>query len=184
MYPRVKVRMVDLQDEDDELYPPLTNSKKEARPFKSSIAEKENNHGCDSSPLLVARVVLQNTPQSVSSNKGSKKPTVHPRSTAVLRPRAVLSSPDNDNLIGKRNKLIDSRSSPGSGSSRKINFSGSSKIVTPVCRPKALTSTNSPKAKPQVTSTKTTISASKPTSINNAVAKKKKQQQQQELTNL
>ncbi|CAN1131472.1 hypothetical protein LINPERHAP2_LOCUS6420 [Linum perenne] len=184
MYPRVKVRMVDLHDEDDELYPPLTNSKKEARPFKSSIAEKENNHGCDSSPLLVARVVLQNTPQSVSSNKGSKKPTVHPRATAVLRPRAVLSSPDNDNLIGKRNKLIDSRSSPGSGSSRKINFSGSSKIVTPVCRPKALTSTNSPKAKPRVTSTSpTTISASKPTSINNGVAKKKKKQQQ-ELTNL
>ncbi|CAN0897654.1 hypothetical protein LINGRAHAP2_LOCUS19259 [Linum grandiflorum] len=189
MYQRVKVRM-GMHDghKGHGLHTLLTNSQDEVRPpFGTSVAaEKENHGGCDSSslssPPIVARVLMQTALPSVSSNKGSKTPTVDAKATAVLRPRAVLSSPDNDNLIGKRNKLIDSRTrtrtrtpSPSSAN-RKINFSHSSGKVMPVAadRPKTCTTSSAKSLQVSVTSTSTrTRTGSKPTSV--ALAKQKKQ---------
>ncbi|PON44370.1 hypothetical protein PanWU01x14_267590 [Parasponia andersonii] len=55
------------------------------------------------------------------------KPNV--RASSVPRPRAVLSSPDNDGMIGSRNKLVDKR---GSALKEKKVVPGRTKLIIPI----------------------------------------------------
>ncbi|GLU22296.1 hypothetical protein SLE2022_383840 [Rubroshorea leprosula] len=103
MYPKVKVRLE--QDKDDSgsiLSFALVES------FSSQ--EKENQWDSDSPPI-VARVTKAN---SISASKvvnnqknNGEERKLSERAASVPRPRAVLSSPDNDGMIGNRNRLND-----------------------------------------------------------------------------
>ncbi|XP_062079687.1 uncharacterized protein LOC133784283 [Humulus lupulus] len=110
MYPRVKVRA------QEDCFSPQIDSK----PTTTAQQEKENQNS-DSPLLPIARIlkayVLNSTMELNSASKVEKKRPVVKDSkpnlgaSSVPRPRAVLSSPDNDGLIGSRNKLLKERSS-------------------------------------------------------------------------
>ncbi|KAF4387051.1 hypothetical protein G4B88_024623 [Cannabis sativa] len=108
MYPRVKVRVEEFKEQEECLSP-------------QTQQEKENQSSV--SPLLpIARILkdyvlnstmdLNNSASKVEQKRGvvkESKPNL--KASLVSRPRAVLSSPDNDGLIGSRNKLVNERSS-------------------------------------------------------------------------
>ncbi|XP_024018433.1 uncharacterized protein LOC21398946 [Morus notabilis] len=120
MYPKVKVRA---SEQEDRLSP--QNDRKAELFFTSpefiSMEAKENR---SSSPLPIVRILKahaleeHSTKQLSSASKveNNRRPLVkdakpNVRACSVPRPRAVLSSPDNDGMIGSRNELINERRS-------------------------------------------------------------------------
>lgn len=124
MYPKVKVRV----HQQENHIPPQNDHRRlvvtKVSDESLSIPVKEIQ-GC--SPPLKPRVLKAYVPklpagQSLSSSKASTvvkskhlgkdaKPDVRAGSAVPPRPRAVLSSPDNDGMIGSVNKLSDKKAS-------------------------------------------------------------------------
>ncbi|KAL1329966.1 hypothetical protein AAHE18_12G080100 [Arachis hypogaea] len=88
MYPRLKVRTEDQDDDDD-----FSESDSESRVFLKFI---------DS---LHFEGILKNSKQV-----GERPKQIARSNSAALRPRAVLSSPENDELIGSINDLVNKES--------------------------------------------------------------------------
>ncbi|XP_059625197.1 uncharacterized protein LOC132268358 [Cornus florida] len=125
VYPKVKVKE---EDEDDPFnLHDGANSLPESKIFESppctlgSHVEEDNQN---QSPPSVAKIPETSVPKSKMTfkppSKGPGKISKHTkvvqedikpkvRDSSVLRPRAVLSSPDNDEMIGNKNKLISRR---------------------------------------------------------------------------
>ncbi|GLU08236.1 hypothetical protein SLE2022_251600 [Rubroshorea leprosula] len=116
IYPKVKVREQD-QDDGEELYDQKRGylmSLKDVQYLSLHDPAKENHFV---SPMLVARIPKSYVPDlvrdSVSAAQGVEKdnkgdqeenrPNI--RVSSIPPPRAVLSSPDNDEVIGNRNKI-------------------------------------------------------------------------------
>ncbi|GLT66270.1 hypothetical protein SLA2020_386430 [Shorea laevis] len=103
MYPKVKVRLE--QDRDDSGSVPFFE-------LVESFSSQEKENQWDSySPPIVARVTKAN---SISASKvvnnqknNGEERKLSGKAASVPRPRAVLSSPDNDGMIGNRNRLKD-----------------------------------------------------------------------------
>ncbi|KAI5566062.1 hypothetical protein BDE02_14G161900 [Populus trichocarpa] len=126
MYPKIKVRK---QEEDEESSPPNDHVSTPSLRVKSespsvegcgSHASEEENQS-DSSPSM-ARFAkpyfvrnLKARPFSASKGKLKDNRRIGENrklsfgAKSALRPRAVLSSPDNDGIIGKRNKWKNER---------------------------------------------------------------------------
>ncbi|PQQ17568.1 uncharacterized protein Pyn_26219 [Prunus yedoensis var. nudiflora] len=117
MYPKVKVR---LQEQDDYFFPQnhhrtllLTNASDE------SVPGKEIRSCSPPSTAITKKAYVSKLPgHSISSSKeensrnpGKATKPADARACSILRPRAVLSSPENDGMIGSRNKLVDKKSS-------------------------------------------------------------------------
>ncbi|KAJ4954559.1 hypothetical protein NE237_011342 [Protea cynaroides] len=131
MYPRVKVRQ---DKEDDEEFVVDDNSFAQegtcslplCRILESTSIEEHSLLGISSAidagkesendfPPSIARVPNEATP-SISMSKGGKNnkeidDETRIRASSIPRPRAVISSPDNDWMIGSRNHLPRERSS-------------------------------------------------------------------------
>ncbi|XP_072065131.1 uncharacterized protein [Arachis hypogaea] len=88
LYPRLKVRTEDQDDDDD-----FSESDSESRVFLKFI---------DS---LHFEGILKNSKQV-----GERPKQIARSNSAALRPRAVLSSPENDELIGSINDLVNKES--------------------------------------------------------------------------
>ncbi|XP_050206854.1 uncharacterized protein LOC126656351 [Mercurialis annua] len=122
MYPRVKVMQQDQDQEPEHEHEHEHSPRKE---FKRSllflkiieslaIQEKENqSESPDSPPSLVARITKPNVlsltppPPAVSATKVKNDKNIgaeNNRAQSTFRPRAVLSSPANDEIIGSRSK--------------------------------------------------------------------------------
>ncbi|XP_043722641.1 uncharacterized protein LOC122669838 [Telopea speciosissima] len=131
MYPRVKVR--EEKEEDEEFVVDEGNSfvqEKCSLPLfriLESVSLEEHSLPGISSPIdggkesqyvfspSFARVLVEAAP-SISMSKGGKNnkeidEETRIRASSVPRPRAVISSPDNDWMIGSRNRLASERSS-------------------------------------------------------------------------
>ncbi|KAM3683378.1 hypothetical protein ACJW31_12G142700 [Castanea mollissima] len=118
MYPTMKVRI----NEQDDQFPPR-NHDSGSMLFLSlmdslSIQAKENRIDSPSSIAGVTKARVPNFPaQLISMSKVKKndkqieKSGEQIRANSAPRPRAILSSPDNDGMIGSRNKLMEKRSS-------------------------------------------------------------------------
>ncbi|XP_050366137.1 uncharacterized protein LOC126784696 [Argentina anserina] len=121
MYPEVRVRVQQenhISPQNDHRRIPVTKF-----PDESASISVKMIQGCY--PPLKPRIMKAYVPkipatQSLSSSKVYKtrqlekqdaKPDVRACSAVVLRPRAVLSSPDNDGMIGVVNKLTDKKPS-------------------------------------------------------------------------
>ncbi|KAK2643757.1 hypothetical protein Ddye_018952 [Dipteronia dyeriana] len=107
MYPKVKVREEKNQDFEDVAVDHKINFQSLSLHVSSS-PEKEHR---DVSPPFIARVpksyaTTNVVTPTISSRKEkideNDKPNI--RATPILRPRAVLSSPDNDAVIGNKNR--------------------------------------------------------------------------------
>ncbi|KAJ0052591.1 hypothetical protein Pint_01661 [Pistacia integerrima] len=117
VYPQVKVRQQEQDDRGSFLFIRVIESLS-LQDHHSSDEENKSN----SSPS-VAKITKVNAPivkaQSVTPSKAAKsnrqinKDTklLNARASSVTRPRAVLSSPDNDGMIGNINKFDNERSS-------------------------------------------------------------------------
>ncbi|KAL4593781.1 hypothetical protein ACB092_M012500 [Castanea dentata] len=115
VYPKVKVR--EQEDQEDFKGPPLNDD--------SSFPAKENE---EISPAYVAKIpksYVPNEPMSttsvseslimptISASEGAgeidkkidEDDKINIRASSILRPRAVLSSPDNDVMIGNKNRV-------------------------------------------------------------------------------
>ncbi|XP_075653553.1 uncharacterized protein LOC142623947 isoform X1 [Castanea sativa] len=115
VYPKVKVR--EQEDQEDFKGPPLNDD--------SSFPAKENE---EISPAYVAKIpksYVPNVPMSttsvseslimptISASEGAgeidkkidEDDKINIRACSILRPRAVLSSPDNDVMIGNKNRV-------------------------------------------------------------------------------
>ncbi|CAB4321735.1 unnamed protein product [Prunus armeniaca] len=116
MYPKVKVR---LQEQDDYFSPQshhrtlqLTNASDE------SVPGKETQSCSPPSIAITKKAYVSKLPgHSISSSKaensrnpGKATKPADARACSILRPRAVLSSPENDGMIGSRNKVVDKNS--------------------------------------------------------------------------
>ncbi|WJX18369.1 hypothetical protein P8452_08171 [Trifolium repens] len=114
VYPRVKVRVT---DQEDYVYPEndsgiLTflklieslNFEEEENQSKSQPSVSTNTKAC---PKHI--ITRRFTPSTKGILKNSKRvgevPKENTRASSIIRPRAVLSSPDNDELIGSINDL-------------------------------------------------------------------------------
>nr|POE76444.1 hypothetical protein CFP56_56201 [Quercus suber] len=120
MYPTVKVRV----NEQDDLFPPR-NHDNGSMLFLSlmdslSIQAKENRIDSPSSIAGVTKARVPNfSAQLIPMSKGTvkkndkqvDKSSEQNRTNSAPRPRAILSSPDNDGMIGSRNKLMEEKSS-------------------------------------------------------------------------
>ncbi|GAB4843661.1 hypothetical protein Ancab_013625 [Ancistrocladus abbreviatus] len=111
MYPKVKVR--DVQDQDDSQQKKQGRSLQKLKAFDTlsirafSSAVKEHKL---ISPASVVKVPTSVTPSSDTRGSGKVKKETEAddkpriRASSAPRPRAVLSSPDNDEMIGSRMK--------------------------------------------------------------------------------
>lgn len=125
MYPKVKVRSQDTDDQrsgDDQIrnYSLFLNDFQSFSIYDSSSSVKEHQ---DVSQPLVARMPKNYVPDIIrpttSDQKGAEKNNEKSyddnksniRASPVPRPRAVLSSPDNDVMIGSKNRTKRERSS-------------------------------------------------------------------------
>ncbi|XP_057470459.1 uncharacterized protein LOC130759368 isoform X2 [Actinidia eriantha] len=114
MYPKVKVRELKEDDHEAISWPPLGAFESlSIDDLNSSVTESE-----DDTPPSVVRIPKSYIPTSaipviplskgegMSSNKKKAvdDSNLNSRDRSLLRPRAVLSSPDNDGMIGSRNK--------------------------------------------------------------------------------
>ncbi|KNA05518.1 hypothetical protein SOVF_189590, partial [Spinacia oleracea] len=109
-YPRVKVRTLEEDDEYDRSRSPLQG-------FNSlSIGVSTSPVKQSSSTLSVAKVPRSYIPRSItpppSLSKHTKKAESedngikpHIRASSIPRPRAVISSPDNDQILGCKNEM-------------------------------------------------------------------------------
>ncbi|KAJ4851329.1 hypothetical protein Tsubulata_005695 [Turnera subulata] len=127
MYPRFRVREQEQEQEQDELSPTkdaqtLLSSKVIGSSSEQGCSSPEKENHFDSSQSVfrtpkayVPSLVTQSPSASKDSSSAVKdrcngeKNKSNVRACSDLRPRAVLSSPDNDGLIGKRNKLDNQR---------------------------------------------------------------------------
>lgn len=118
MYPKVKVRCLEQDDEYDRPRSPLQG-------FNSiSIQDSTPVEGVKrSSSVSVAKVPRSYIPRSItpppSLPKSAKKSELeadgnkpHIRASSIPRPRAVISSPDNDQILGSKNKIRFQRQTP------------------------------------------------------------------------
>lgn len=112
MYPKVKVR--DQQEEDDQ-YAYGLGSLQSLKAFDAiSISDLSSPDDSPTSVVRIPRSYISNSAKPASPvstgatnnkiQKTSSEGTTKPRSSSVPRPRAVLSSPDNDQSIGVSNK--------------------------------------------------------------------------------
>ncbi|XP_065876270.1 uncharacterized protein [Euphorbia lathyris] len=98
MYPRLKVKIQEEEDDDYEFSPPhqvfqsLSHIEKEKEKEKPLIAK-----------IIITTTTLNSTREKVSASK------VNNSTNTLWRPRAILSSPANDRVIGKRNKMNNDR---------------------------------------------------------------------------
>ncbi|KAG8489037.1 hypothetical protein CXB51_017107 [Gossypium anomalum] len=124
MYPRVKVTV---QEEEEDHFPPHNNNHHEPCLFLrllESLSKQEKENKINSPPSnsifgITKAYITSPTPKdggTVEKNKKQigkdMKSNVKPSS--VLPPRAVLSSPDNDRMIGSINELDYASSSSAS----------------------------------------------------------------------
>ncbi|XP_021667701.2 uncharacterized protein LOC110655618 isoform X2 [Hevea brasiliensis] len=109
MYPRVRVRKQE-QDDEAEISPLEVNGDLHFLKVLESLSvqgrtEKENQ---SDSPALIARITKPYVPnpkaEAVCASKEKNK------AHSISRPRAVLSSPANDGMVGNRNKVNNERS--------------------------------------------------------------------------
>ncbi|KAF5205538.1 cysteine-rich repeat secretory protein 3-like [Thalictrum thalictroides] len=122
MYPRVKVRIQEEEPEKDQYEVQKENSSLMLLNNFNSPSSHDHlltgNEFASGSPSPVARIPKSYVPSfttpSISSSKGKndkeiedKRPNI--RASSVPPPRAVLSSPDNDGIIGNRNQLTGER---------------------------------------------------------------------------
>lgn len=121
MYPRVKVRV---QEEEDHSPPPIDSQSSLLLKLIESLSQQEKENKI-SSPPSVTRItkayVTSPAAKSLSAAKDAgtdknnmqigKDAKSNAKAKSVPPPRAVLSSPDNDGMIGSRNKLNYARSS-------------------------------------------------------------------------
>ncbi|XVE77977.1 hypothetical protein DITRI_Ditri13aG0107300 [Diplodiscus trichospermus] len=120
MYPRVKVRV---EEEDDHFSPPNDSVSSLFLRLIDSQSEQEKENQANSPPSI-ARItkayITSPATKSLSASKDSgkvknnkqivKDAKSNSKANSVPPPRAVLSSPDNDGMIGSRNKLNYARS--------------------------------------------------------------------------
>ncbi|GMJ15171.1 hypothetical protein HRI_005186300 [Hibiscus trionum] len=133
MYPRVKVRVQEEEEEEEDHYPLFL------RLIGSlSKQEKENkiiSPPSDSIPRVTKAHLTSPTPKSLSATKVKNDKQVgrnmkaNVKTASILPPRAVLSSPDNDGVIGNINKL-DYEASWAS-KKRPVDIVNQSRNVTP-----------------------------------------------------
>ncbi|KAK8289163.1 hypothetical protein V6Z12_D07G173600 [Gossypium hirsutum] len=115
MYPRVKVRV---QEEEEDHFPPHNNNHHEPSLFLSfleSLSKQEKENKINSPPSnsissITKAYITSPTPKDGGTVKKNKKQIgkdmkSNVKASSVLPPRAVLSSPDNDRMIGSINKL-------------------------------------------------------------------------------
>ncbi|XP_022759778.1 uncharacterized protein LOC111306139 isoform X2 [Durio zibethinus] len=122
MYPRVTVRA---QEEDDDHFPPPNDCQSSLfLRLIESLSKQEKENQIDSPPSI-ARITKAfvtspaTTSLSASEDAGAvkrnkqigKDTKSNAKANSIPPPRAVLSSPDNDGIIGSRNKLNYARSS-------------------------------------------------------------------------
>ncbi|KAA3458695.1 hypothetical protein EPI10_013277 [Gossypium australe] len=109
LYPRVKVRV---QEEEEDHFPPHNNHHHEPCLFlrlleSLSKQEKENKINSPPSNSISTSPFIMSDGGTVKKNKKQigKDMKSNVKASSVLPPRAVLSSPDNDRMIGSINKL-------------------------------------------------------------------------------
>ncbi|KAK3193448.1 hypothetical protein Dsin_024758 [Dipteronia sinensis] len=115
MYPRPRVRAKEQEQEDGQVCLPHDRGSLMFLRLLESLSLQdrslpEENH-CNSSPAN-AKVTKTCVPSvkselvSASKEKNNKASKQSGRAISILRPRAVLSSPENDGMIGNKNKLL------------------------------------------------------------------------------
>ncbi|KAH1129828.1 hypothetical protein J1N35_001206 [Gossypium stocksii] len=115
MYPTVKVRV---QEEEEDHFPPHNNNHHEPSLFLrllESLSKQEKENKINSPPSnsissITNAYITSPTPKDGGTVKKNKKQIgkdmkSNVKASSVLPPRAVLSSPDNDRMIGSINKL-------------------------------------------------------------------------------
>ncbi|XP_057427468.1 uncharacterized protein LOC130720788 isoform X2 [Lotus japonicus] len=119
MYPRVKVRV---PEQKDFVYPQNDSGTWMILKYIESLNYKEekNQSNCSQSISKDTKSCpqyrpIRSTPSTKGILKSSKRvgesPKQNARASSVMRPRAVLSSPDNDELVGIMNDLNNNVSS-------------------------------------------------------------------------
>ncbi|KAG4192358.1 hypothetical protein ERO13_A07G152000v2 [Gossypium hirsutum] len=128
MYPRVKVRVkVRVQEEEEDHFPPHNNNHHEPCLFLrllESVSKQEKENKINSPPSnsissITKAYITSRTPKDGGTIKKNKKQIgkdmkSNVKASSVLPPRAVLSSPDNDRMIGSINKIDYASSSSAS----------------------------------------------------------------------
>ncbi|KAI9182476.1 hypothetical protein LWI28_025743 [Acer negundo] len=106
VYPTPRVRVKEQEEEDGQVVSPPNDTGSflflrllESLSLQDCSLPKENH--CNSSPAN-AKVTKTSASKEKKKNKDSKQSG---RAISILRPRAVLSSPENDGMIGNKNKL-------------------------------------------------------------------------------
>ncbi|XP_010264876.1 PREDICTED: uncharacterized protein LOC104602770 [Nelumbo nucifera] len=128
MYPKVKVRnseqekkLIEQEERSLLLLKVLESLSLQENPSVPSIINSGKDSGNDL-PTLIAKIPKSYIPKSATASisaskeehkdmKGIEEDKPNIRASAVPRPRAVLSSPDNDGMIGHRNRLPSERTS-------------------------------------------------------------------------
>ncbi|XP_050105504.1 uncharacterized protein LOC126585153 isoform X2 [Malus sylvestris] len=112
MYPKVKVRLHDQQE--DQFSPQDDHRKLLLANIHAGVISRffKNEY-----KLTMEAYAPKLPRQSISSSKENSKnlgkaTTPDAKACLVLRPRAVLSSPENDGMIGSINKIVDRKNSP------------------------------------------------------------------------
>ncbi|XP_014513229.2 uncharacterized protein LOC106771746 [Vigna radiata var. radiata] len=112
MNPKVRVRAPE-QEEEECVYPENDSGSWMLSKFIELLyfeEEKEKNHSVSKSTRVCPQhVTMRSTPSIKGVLKSVKRvgesPKENARASSVIRPRAVLSSPENDGLIGSMNEL-------------------------------------------------------------------------------
>ncbi|KHN05884.1 hypothetical protein glysoja_026472, partial [Glycine soja] len=139
--PKVKVRV---PEQEEELVHPENNSGTwmfskliELLYFKEE--KNQNQNECppsisESTKACTQHVIMRSTPSTKGLFKSIKRvgesPKVNARACSVIRPRAVLSSPENDGLIGSINDLNNSVSSARRKNDAKVKIEGQAKVLS------------------------------------------------------
>ncbi|KAK1559869.1 hypothetical protein Q3G72_019313 [Acer saccharum] len=136
VYPTPRVRVKEQDQEDGQVVSPPNDTGSflflrllESLSLQDCSLPKENH--CNSSPAN-AKVTKTCVPSvkselvSASKEKNNKDSKQSGRAISILRPRAVLSSPENDGMIGNKNKLRPS-------SSKRLNHE--QKMTTSISNP-------------------------------------------------
>ncbi|GAY40238.1 hypothetical protein CUMW_050440 [Citrus unshiu] len=140
MYPRPRVRIKEQQQEEEKaenhFSPPNDKGSilflrvLESLALADSSSTKENQSG---SPPSIARIKKACNSASKDISKDIKQ---NHKVRSVMRPRAVLSSPDNDRLIGNGNKFDNKRCS---SSTKKLILDRQNKMPAKTTPIKAVT---------------------------------------------
>ncbi|XP_052294218.1 uncharacterized protein LOC102611210 isoform X2 [Citrus sinensis] len=140
MYPRPRVRIKEQQQEEEKaenhFSPPNDKGSilflrvLESLALPDSSSTKENQSG---SPPSIARIKKACNSASKDISKDIKQ---NHKVRSVMRPRAVLSSPDNDRLIGNGNKFDNKRCS---SSTKKLILDRQNKMPAKTTPIKAVT---------------------------------------------